>query len=99
MKLFKEPKYTVAEVINMYRENPIDFSVIPFWKVMVDGIKEKYGCFCQWYKAPINDGYHIYCCAEQYMMYQKALIFEIPILLNKSSKRKIQQICKNSADW
>ena len=75
MKLFKEPKYTVAEVINMYKENPVDFSVIPFWKVMIDGIKEKYGCFCQWYKAPINDGYHIYCCAEQYMMYQKALIF------------------------
>ena len=42
MKLFKEPKYTVAEVINMYKENPVDFSVIPFWKVMVDGIKEKY---------------------------------------------------------
>lgn len=102
MKLFKEPKYTVADAIDMYRENPVDFSVIPFWKVMVDGIKEKYGCFCQWYKAPINDGYHIYCCAEQYMMYQKAVIFDdmevaeqILKEVNPSKIQKLGRLVKN----
>ena len=83
MNIIKEPKYTVTDAISMFKENPVDFSVIPFWKVKNNGIDEKYGCFCQWYKAPINDGYHIYNCAEKYMMYQKALLFEDDEIMQK----------------
>lgn len=45
---------------------------IYFWRV-----NEPYGYFSQWYKSEFVDNYDIkYNCAEQYMMYKKALLFK-----------------------
>lgn len=32
-------------------------------------------CFSQWWLSLFSDGENLYCCAEQYMMAQKALLF------------------------
>lgn len=34
-----------------------------------------YGCFSQWANAPMTDGEQLFQNTEQYMMYQKALLF------------------------
>jgi ribA/ribD-fused uncharacterized protein len=67
-----EQKYSVHKLIEqIYLGNRFDF--IFFWKT------DKYflstGCFSQWQESYfIADGYN-YSCAEQYMMGQKALLF------------------------
>ena len=45
--------------------------MIYFWKTT-----DKYGIFSQWYKSDFKDINDIkYNCAEQFMMYQKAILF------------------------
>jgi len=44
--------------------------VIPFWRV-----SDEFGCFAQWYKSNFTIDGITYCCAEQYMMSKKALLF------------------------
>lgn len=45
--------------------------MIYFWKT-----SDKYGIFSQWYKSDFTDINDIkYNCAEQFMMYQKAILF------------------------
>lgn len=45
--------------------------MIYFWKT-----SDKYGIFSQWYKSDFKDINDIkYNCAEQFMMYQKAILF------------------------
>jgi len=43
---------------------------IYFWKPY-----EKYGCFSQWYRSDFTVENNTFNCCEQYMMYQKALLF------------------------
>ena len=43
---------------------------IYFWKTY-----EKYGCFSQWYRSDFTVENNTFNCCEQYMMYQKALLF------------------------
>ena len=43
---------------------------IYFWKTY-----EKYGCFSQWYRSNFTVENNTFNCCEQYMMYQKALLF------------------------
>lgn len=74
--LEKQPKYTVADAVRSHEDE--GNSVIPFWKTAVNGIKEKYGCFCQWYNSNFSDSERTYSCAEQYMMYKKAMLFNDP---------------------
>ena len=36
---------------------------------------EEYGCFSNWFYSPFNYGEMHYISAEQYMMYQKVMLF------------------------
>ena len=64
---------------------------IYFWKVT-----DKYGCFSQWYLSNFSDSEHNYCCAEQYMMYQKAKVFNDNVMaekiLNTSDPKEIKAL-------
>jgi len=45
--------------------------------------KGRNGCFSQWYKSDFTIGGHQYCCMEQYMMAQKAILFKDTDTLGK----------------
>ncbi|MDR2026062.1 MAG: NADAR family protein [Prevotellaceae bacterium] len=65
-------KYSVRSLIEQFYEGK-ELEYVFFWNT--DKINLSVGCFSQWQKAYFKaDGYE-YCCAEQYMMGQKALIF------------------------
>lgn len=75
-KEIKEPKYCVD---NLMYYHLIHEKIIPFWKP-----NGNYGFCSQWYKSEFKDDLNIkYNCAEQYMMAQKALLFNDEIIYNK----------------
>lgn len=66
--------YNKRKIAN--KEVPSDF--IYFWKP-----SQQYGEFSQWYMSPFTDGTRTYCCAEQYMMAQKAILMGDTDVLEK----------------
>jgi ribA/ribD-fused uncharacterized protein len=65
-------KYSVDDLIDQYNKNKT-LKYVFFWNM--DKANLSIGCFSQWQKSYFEaDGYK-YSCAEQYMMGQKALIF------------------------
>lgn len=64
-------KYNMDYIKDLYKCNPGAFKVIPFWKPT-----QTYGIFSQWWKCTFTDGTNVYNSAEQYMMYQKAILFK-----------------------
>ena len=66
--------------------------MIYFWKT-----SDKYGSFSQWYKSDFTDINDIkYNCAEQFMMYQKAILFGdndvANEILNESNPKNIKAL-------
>lgn len=41
------------------------------------------GCLSQWWNSSFNDEVNVYCCMEQYMMFQKARLFKDDFIANK----------------
>lgn len=74
----KEQRYTVNDAEEMsYNED-----IICFWKPY--GMNEiGPHVFCQWYKTKFSDDKNTYTCTEQYMMYQKAILFDDNEIANK----------------
>lgn len=65
-------KYSVKNLIEQYNKGK-EIKYVFFWNA--DRVNLSVGCFSQWQKSYFKaDGYE-YNCAEQYMMGQKALIF------------------------
>ena len=65
-------KYSVKNLIDQYNKGK-KIKYVFFWNT--DKINLSTGCFSQWQNSYFEaDGYE-YCCAEQYMMGQKALLF------------------------
>ena len=52
--------------------------IIPFY-----GERDEYGCFSNYYMAKIHINGYNYCCNEQYIMHQKALLFDDKNIANK----------------
>lgn len=74
-------KYTVADAEDMsYGE-----VTIPFWKA---GRSIDPGIFCQWFICKFHDDEHTYVCTEQYMMYQKAKLFNDTVTSEKILREK-----------
>lgn len=66
-------------------------SYLFFWLV-----NKKNGEFCQWHYSPFIDENKInYSCAEQYMMYQKALLFNDEEIAKKIIESKNPSIMKS----
>lgn len=63
---------------------------IYFWKTY-----EKYGCFSQWYRSDFTVENNTFNCCEQYMMYQKALLFNDYKTAQLILKEKIPKKQKN----
>lgn len=66
--------------------------MIYFWKT-----SDKYGIFSQWYKSDFTDINDVkYNCAEQFMMYQKAILFGdndvAQEILNEASPKNIKAL-------
>ena len=78
--------------------------MIYFWKTT-----DKYGAFSQWYKSDFTDISDVkYNCAEQFMMYQKAILFgdnEVAQeILNESNPKNIKALGRkiknfNQQEW
>lgn len=78
--------------------------MIYFWKT-----SDRYGAFSQWYKSDFTDINDIkYNCAEQFMMYQKAILFgdnEVAQeILNESNPKNIKALGRkiknfNQQEW
>lgn len=78
--------------------------MIYFWKQT-----DKYGAFSQWYKSNFIDYNSVkYNCAEQFMMYQKAILFgdnEVAQeILNESNPKNIKALGRriknfNQQEW
>jgi ribA/ribD-fused uncharacterized protein len=65
-------KYSAKKFIEQFNKNK-KLKYVFFWNLDKNNLSA--GCFSQWQKSYFQaDGYK-YCCAEQYMMGQKALIF------------------------
>ena len=74
-----EMQYTHKKIIDEYNSNgKIEF--VFFWKPQ-DGIINE-SCLSQWYLSKIHVDTDEYCCAEQYMMAEKARLFEDDEILN-----------------
>jgi len=81
-------KYDLGKCICEFDMNPYigkeDF--VYFWKHETEPIEETFACFSQWYpSAFVVDGVS-YICAEQYMMAEKAIVFN-----DKNTIEKILQ--------
>lgn len=66
------------------------------------------GVFSQWYPSTFNDGQRTYNCAEQYMMYHKAMTFNDTYTANKimatdnpREQKKLGRLVQNfnAAKW
>ena len=78
--------------------------MIYFWKT-----SDRYGVFSQWYKSDFTDINDVkYNCAEQFMMYQKAMLFgdnEVAQeILNESNPKNIKALGRkiknfNQQEW
>ena len=78
--------------------------MIYFWKT-----SDKYGIFSQWYKSDFTDISDVkYNCAEQFMMYQKAILFGdnavAQEILNESNPKNIKALGRkiknfNQQEW
>lgn len=78
--------------------------MIYFWKT-----SDRYGTFSQWYKSDFTDIDGIkYNCAEQFMMYQKAILFGdndvATEILNESNPKNIKALGRkiknfNQQEW
>ena len=64
--------------------------VIGFWKV-----GNPYGVFSQWYKSKFSDADREYISCEQYMMYQKAILFNDEKMAKLIMKEENQATLKN----
>jgi len=83
----------------------MDSNTIYFWKPLQGDITT---CLTQWYIAPFNMNGVEYACAEQYMMAQKALLFndkaiaqQIMQTTDPSSMKKLGRLVKdyNEERW
>lgn len=86
-----KPKYSVETILQ--KEN-CDF--IFFWgHTSKEGVITK-TCFSQWWKCNFEIDNVSYCCAEQYMMAQKALLFgdaqAFEKIIKSKDPRKMKQI-------
>ena len=66
------------------------------------------GPFSQWYESEFSDGQNTFCCAEQFMMFNKALIFNDEQIADKilrtTDPKKHKQLGReikgfNQAEW
>ena len=73
-------KYSVQDLIIQFNKNK-KLQYVFFWKA--DRINLSIGCFSQWQKSYFEADDYEYCCAEQYMMGQKALLFDDKELFEK----------------
>lgn len=77
------PAYSVDRITQMNSEgNHPSFTL--FWKAQPapDGSASK-GAFSQWWHSDFRAAGHIYCCMEQFMMANKAELFEDPKVLQQ----------------
>lgn len=78
-------------------ENYPQFDFVFFWshKPEKDG-KITETCLSQWWKCSFVEDDITFCCAEQYMMYKKALLFEdyaiAKEILKQKSQKKIKEL-------
>ena len=85
----KSPKYKREDFLGVTRTHK-DF--VFFWQ-QKDGVMDK-GVFSQWYMSPFTiDGIEYNCC-EQYMMAQKAVLFNDEKVLEEIMKEKRQKRIK-----
>jgi ribA/ribD-fused uncharacterized protein len=75
-----DQKYTVENLIETYNSKK-GLQYIFFWRA--DKTALSTGCFSQWKKSYFVAGNNHYNCAEQYMMGQKALIFNDLVTFEK----------------
>ncbi len=75
-------KYTVGTIVRRF-ESGEQMQFILFWGHTAAPGKIRKACFSQWYPAQITVNGVDYCCNEQYMMAQKALLFGDLITHNK----------------
>jgi len=66
-------KYSVQDLIEQFNKNK-KLKYVFFWNT--DKIILSIGCFSQWQKSYFEVDDYEYCCAEQYMMGQKAIHFD-----------------------
>lgn len=73
-----------------------EFDYLFFWEHhdVKKGIKKS--CFSQWWKTPFQIDIHEYCCMEQYMMAEKARLFEDKetrkLILNETEPKAIKAL-------
>ena len=86
-------KYCSENLTATYSESDFVF----FWSHKLakgGGITE--ACFSQWWKCRFVEDDITFCCAEQYMMYKKALLFEdysiAKEILKTKSPKKIKEL-------
>ena len=65
-------KYSVQDIITKFNKDE-NLKCVCFWNT--DRNNLSIGCFSQWQKSYFEEDDYEYCCAEQYMMGQKALLF------------------------
>ena len=87
-------KYSVKNLIGQYNKGK-KIKYVFFWNT--DKINLSTGCFSQWQNSYFEaDGYE-YCCAEQYMMGQKALLFNdkesFEKILSAKHPKTIKALC------
>ncbi len=67
-------KYNRQLLIEQMQQSP-QRDCILFWSHIMTSGKMTKACFSQWFPCTFTVDGHTYCCSEQYMMAQKALLF------------------------
>lgn len=94
-------RYDVEKQKEIFRKNP-DIEVIYFWGHTPNPKKMTTACFSQWYNCMFEVDGHTYHTAEQYMMAEKARLFDDPDTLaeilaadNPADYKKLGRKVKN----
>lgn len=79
MELWREsgtPAYSIEQIQRAYTKG-VPQTFMLFWKASPasDGQASK-SCFSQWWFSDFRSAEHVYCCMEQFMMANKAELFE-----------------------
>ncbi len=97
-------KYTLKKVIDMYKKGDIPGCVF-FWGHTNLGDEITKSCFSQWYESPFVVNGVQYQTAEQYMMAEKARLFNdfetLKKILSESNPKKCKELgrqIKNFSD-
>lgn len=84
------PRYSVSWLLDSISSGNAH-EYVYFWSE-----KGSTGCFSQWYMSSFKVEGHSYCCMEQYMMAQKAILFRdfetLGKILSTSDPRSIKEL-------